>query len=215
MLRSFLLLIASALTVQAALAQDEPAWERRTQVSLELGYFSPSKETFRNNYDQRLVFGSASFPLAVGIEVDRPLYQDLDFTLNIRRINHRLKSSDDFSLALMPATLGIRYLPLGGGPGRPSWNPFFGAGVEFCWARFGATYIVTEQTPDPIAIASESQNYFGYGFNISLGVDHPLGDLLSWSIGAGYDINHLGSSTDGGLGNVGGFLFSTKLCFNF
>src|ERR1041384_5901692 len=119
--------------------QDDASWERRTQVALELGYFSPAKETFRNNYDQRLVFGSVSAPIAVGIEIDKPVFRDMDVTLNVRRINHRLKSNDEFSFALMPATLGRRYVVVTGAQGRASWKPDFGARAEFYWARFGRT----------------------------------------------------------------------------
>src|ERR1041384_671297 len=196
MVRAFLLIVAAAAAVQTVFPQDDASWERRTQVALELGYFSPAKETFRNNYDQRLVFGSVSAPIAVGIEIDKPVFRDMDVTLNVRRINHRLKSNDEFSLALMPATLGIRYVVPTGAQGRASWKPYFGAGAEFYWARFGATYLVTQQTPDPVGIASESQNYFGYGLSLGVGVDHPLGDVISWSVGVNYDINRLGSSTD-------------------
>src|SRR5262245_37096420 len=92
MIRSVFLLIVSLAMAQSVFPQDESSWERRTQLALELGYFSPGKETFRNNYDQRLVFGSASIPVSVGLEIDEPFFSDLDLTLNVRRINHKLKS---------------------------------------------------------------------------------------------------------------------------
>jgi hypothetical protein len=213
MIRSTLLLIAAFSFLQSASSQDEPSEGRRPKVALELGYYSPAKESFRMNYDQSLVFGSVSVPISLGLEFDRPVSAQTDLFLALRRINHQLKSENDITLALMPVTLGIHYYIPKDGIALSGWTPYLTTGLEFHWTRFSTSYLYTQTDPTVLGVVSTSQSYFGYGVMFGVGIDHPWGKLLSSSFGIDYDVNRLGSVDEGGLGNVGGFLFHARLTF--
>lgn len=198
---------------QIAFPQADRADPRPTAIALELGYYSPARQSFRTNYSQSLFVGSADVPISLGAELDYPISDGTDLYFSFKRINHALKSNRDFSLTLMPATLGVHYylpktfIDLGG------WTPYFGGGAEFYWSRFSATYLVTQQDPTPLQEISESSNYFGYGITLGVGFEHPLGGRVRSSFAINYDVNRLGFSDEGGLGNVGGLLLSAKIGF--
>jgi hypothetical protein len=215
MTRFTLILLTALAFVQSASAQEEPAPQRRTRLAIELGYYSPARESFRLNYEQSLFAGSASVPVSLGLELDRPLSAQTDLYLAIRRINHRLKSDNDVSLALMPVTLGIHYYIPKDFISLSGWTPYIGAGAEFYWTRFSSTYLATQNDPTPLAEVSTTDNFLGYGVDLGLGIEHPWGEVFSSSFGIDYDVNRLGFSDEGGLGNVGGFLFHARLAISF
>ena len=175
---------------------------------MEVSHFSPAKESFRRNYSQDLVFGTADIPVAMGFEAGFSPTGNTEIFLNFRRINHHLQLNKDIGFTLMPATLGIRYYldELG------SLRPYFGSGFEFSWARFSSQYVVTGVNgPDPLGIIDETNNYFGYGLNLHIGLDLPVGNSTSLGIAANYNVNKLGSVEDGGLGDAGGYLFVGRM----
>ena len=212
-MKTILILFTAIFGLQElAFGQDEPLERRNSAIALELGYYSPARQSFRTNYSQSLFFGSSEVPISLGIEFDYPIARAADIYVSFKRINHALKSDRDISLTLMPATLGVHYyiprtfIDLG------SWTPYFRSGAEFYWSRFSATYILTDNSgPAPIGEISEAVNYFGYGITLGLGIERPLGGAFTISFAVNYDVNQLGFGDEGGLGNVGGLLLSAKL----
>jgi len=210
--KTILMVFAGILGLQQlAFSQEETPERRKMAIALELGYYSPARQSFRTNYSQSLFFGSSEGPISLGIEFDYPIAQAADLYVSFKRINHALKSDRDISLALMPATLGVHYYIPKTFIDFGNWTPYFGGGAEFYWSRFSATYLVTDYSgPAPLDEISEAANYFGYGIALGLGIERPLGGAFTISFAANYDVNRLGFSDEGGLGNVGGFLLTAK-----
>jgi outer membrane protein with beta-barrel domain len=213
MIRPILILLAALASLQIASSQDGVSGRPGTKLGVELGYYSPAKESFRLNYDQSLFFGSAGVPISLGLEFDKSISGQTDLFLAIRRINHQLKSENDITLALMPVTLGIHYYIPKDVLALTGWTPYLATGLEFHWTRFSAITVYTQSDPTPLGLISTTQSYFGYGITFGLGIEHPWNNLLSSSFGIDYDVNRLGSADEGGLGNVGGFLFHARMAF--
>lgn len=169
------------------------------------------KESFRDNYDQSLFVSNAHVPLSLALGIEYPLSPTTGLMFSFERKNYRLASSDEISLAVMPALAGVQYrfskeqIDLGG------FFPYIGVRAGWYWALFSAKLLVTTQNgPDLVAILDESKSYFGYGALFNVGLDHPLGERTTLGFDVQYDVNTLGSVDDGGLGNLGGFLFGLK-----
>lgn len=214
MTRLLIALLTIFASLQSAYPQESPAAGRTTRVAIEFGYYSPARESFRKNYDQCFFLGSSGVPIALGVEIDYPLSAHTDLFLSVSRINHQLKSHKAFTLALMPATMGIHYYIPKRFIDLTGWTPFLGTGLEFWWTRFSATYLVTQNDPTPLLEVNSTESYLGYGITFGLGIEHPLGDIFSSSFGVNYDVSRLGSADEGGLGNLGGFLFAARLTVN-
>jgi len=182
-----------------------------TSLYVESGYFIPSKESFRGNYDQALFIGTADIPLSFGIGIQYFVSRSSCLYLDLRIIKNLLASNEDISLTITPIVFGLYYyLPtkiinLG------KFKPYSGIGVGFCRAEFNTKYLVTdESSPEPIGVAEGTQEYLGPNLKLTLGIGYQLGSTTSLGIALNYDINHTGTADEGGLGNVGGLLSTVK-----
>lgn len=180
---------------------------------VESGYFIPSKESFRGNYDQALFIGTAHIPLSFGIGIQYFVARSSCLYLDLRIVKNLLASDEDISLIITPIVFGLYYyLPtkiinLG------KLKPYSGIGVGFCRAEFNTKYIdriTDESSADPEGATWETQEYFGPNVKLTLGIDYQLGSTTLLGIVLNYDINKIGAADEGGLGNVGGLLSAVK-----
>ena len=149
-------------------------------ISLETGYSFPMKESFRNNYDQSLFVTRAHVPLSLALGIGYALSPSTDITLSFERKNYHLETSDDISLAVMPALGGLQYrfskdqIDLG------EFSPYVGVSAGAYWAVFSAELLITQDDPTILEVRNETKNYFGYGAQVAVGVDDPLNEHFAF-----------------------------------
>jgi outer membrane protein W len=212
-MRQFLLLALTIITTRICLAQESIDVDRGMHIALETGYSIPAKESFRSNYDQSLFVTNVHAPFSMALEIGYPLSETVDAILTLERKNYHLASTDDISIAVMPALIGLQYHFSKDQINFGKFSPYAGLCAGWYWARFSAQLPVTQQDPTILELRDESMSYFGFGTQINIGVDDPLSDHVSLGLDVRYDINSLGSVDEGGLGNLGGFLFGLKFTY--
>jgi len=212
-MRPFLFLALTVITVRICLSQESTTADRAMHIALETGYSIPAKESFRANYDQSVFVTNVHAPFSMALEIGYPLSPSVDGIVTLERKNYHLASTDDISIAVMPALIGLQYRFSKDQINFGKFSPYAGLCAGWYWARFSTPLLVTQQDPTILEIRDESTNYFGFGTQINIGVDDPLSDHVSLGLDVRYDINSLGSVDDGGLGNLGGFLFGLKFTY--
>ena len=178
-------------------------------LNIKTGYYIPSKESFRKNYEQYLVFGNSKIPLSLGIGIDYFLSDKFAVSAEFSRIQNKINSNPDISLSLMPVQVGLKYYFNNKFIRFSSLNPYLGAAIGYYWARFSIKKLPWSiEDGTMVGELEESINYFGFGVNLKGGFNFKLTSLIILGFEIGYDINKVGDVEKGGLGNTGGFLFS-------
>ena len=211
-----IILLISLGAINPVLSQSQEGYTKKYAFYVETGYFIPSKESFRTNYDQGLFLGTVNIPVSLGIGMQYFISRSKCLYFDFRRVKNLLVSSEDVSITIMPMVVGLYYYPLEENHAPNDFKPYCGIGLGLCWTQFSTEYYITDEaSPERLGTKEESQHYFGPNLKLTLGMDYQCGNATSFGIALNYDVNHEGAKNEGGLGNVGGFLISAKFTFFF
>ncbi len=178
---------------------------------IKTGYYIPAKESFRKNYDQYIAFGKIEFPMSLHVGTNYNLFSNTFFTLELSRIQNYLESNNFISISIMPAHLGLKYYF--DNLSYLNINPYIGFSLGYYWAYFSIEKFPWNDQGMILGELDESQNYFGLGAKLSVGIDYKISNGSSLGLNFDYDYCKVGELNKGGLGNIGGLLIS--LIYNF
>jgi outer membrane protein W len=183
---------------------------QQTQLNVKLGYLFPSRETFRNSYDLTLFITAVEVPIFGEIGLDYFVSDKLAVagSLRISRFSSPNISSltgtqsSGFNISSFPLSFGVKYYLSREG----ALNPFLGASAQLVFARFSTEFSFTDNQANIIGTGNDGTNYWGYGGFANAGVDLQLSNKLSLGLEVRWEITNVGNVSDGGLGNLGGFI---------
>jgi len=182
-----------------------------------ISYLIHQKSFLRRNYDNAFPISALDF-LPLGLEVGAlyRLTSSIDLMMDVGARKHILKANEGLEsegvLRVFPAALVFRQVwRFPGGE-----NPYLAFGGAFYWSRFASTLIITGEL-DPTALGEYRlvKNYFGMGAIGEAGILERLSPKLYLDLGIRYDFTRLGNPKDGGLGNIGGVQFKSKIVHYF
>jgi hypothetical protein len=182
----------------------------KSNLYLKSGYFIPSKESFRENYDQNFFISDLSFPISMGIGLSIPYANALFLNFEIQKIQSQLTSSKLFQINQIPFSLGGKYY-FDSIFSNTLIEPYIGANLIFYWSYFSNIYILSDRSGNQIGPVEETDHYFGYGIGLLSGLSMNISDNHFLGIEINYYINNHGTVDNGGLGNIGGLLIAITL----
>lgn len=207
----FIILMLLVIIFQDGLSQDKNG----SELYIELGYFVPSKESYRNNYQPCLFFiGDYNLPIALGMGFQYGISNNKALFFQSKLLRNQLESDRETSIVTIPLIFGFRYyLPLDK-IDDSNTKIFIGAGAGYYFTFFASKYFRTAVTGEVLGEYVDVLNYNGVGINLESGMEYLLSKRTSISFVINYDITRNSKTETGGLGNIGGLLFSGRLSFN-
>ncbi len=184
-----------------------------SKISIELGYFTFLKKSLRTNYEQNLLpFSNNIVPLSVGLGYQRAVNPKNILFFRTRLIRNQLINYSKFAITSIPLILGIHhYLPWTVF-GTKNRKIYVGFGVSYYMVFISEeVYVTLETGPEVVDHLRKVlvQNGIGLNFDFDFQLNENYGIILN------YDFSRIGNIKKGGLGNIGGLLFSLIFSFGF
>ncbi len=177
-------------------------------LGFKLGYFYPTKTSFQNFYSQSI----GDFPLSsITVELEYDYKQDLHLFVETKIIHNELENYSDRRLFIIPTFFGFKYIQ----ENSENSNFFAGLGAGFYWIQmiFGNVLEVDDYGNELKVHDIFYKSYYGIGIKPFIGFDFQMFETSRFGIQFDYDISHVGSVENGGLGDTGGLL--TNIFINF
>ncbi len=191
---------------------NNPTPTSKFKIGLEIGHFSPKKESFKENYDQ--AFYGIPFS-AIGI-VGHYLYsKNVNFALEIHLIHNSLASTNKVKFDILPIHFGIKYYFVDKIPNLLNMKLFVEGKVGYYLNVFSVKgFLFIDNSGNEYGQQDMAQLYHGMGVKTSVGLEFPFLQTLDVGIKLDYDYVKMEEIEKGGLGNTGGFIFSLYILKN-
>ncbi len=179
------------------------------KIGLEVGHFSPEKESFKENYNQAIYGIPFS---AIGI-VGHYLYsKNVNLAFEIHLIHNSLGSTNKVKFDMLPIHFGVKYYYFERNFQPLSVKLFVEGKIGYYLNVFSVEgFLFIDNNGAEYGHQSMAQIYQGMGMKTSVGLETPLLQTLDVGIKFDYDYIKIGKIEEGGLGNIGGFIFSFYL----
>ncbi len=189
---SFCLLTGEALC-QSNAPQNTHDWE----ISIGGGYFSPTREGFRENYGSNLKY-------QIGIAGKISQLTSLAIDLSYTRLS---KSKYPVRYSEISAVPSIRVL------WPKSLSPYLGGGLGFYRSSIDIKYMHYYSSEDDYYGRIEDKKFIetGFGFELYSGFRGTIGSSMFWGLELRYSHTFLGDPDRGEFGDIGGFYLLLKL----
>lgn len=205
---ALLIIVVTAITTfsQTVYGQEDQDAGREWNIYISPGWIVSTKETFRENYDQILLFGESGPPLAIAIGAQVFLNEWESLYLEVRSIQYQPleppfgTSELNLTLAVTPLVIGYRYYYYR--TDDSGIRAYANAGIGGYWARASIENVMFR--------ANEAEDYFGIGINGGGGIDFSISSISFLGVGINYDFTRIENPESGGLGDVGGLLFFAR-----
>jgi len=179
------------------------------KIGLEIGHFSPKKESFKENYDQAIYGIPFS---AIGI-VGHYLYsKNVNLALEIHLIHNSLASTNKVKFDILPIHFGVKYYLVNRISQLLNVKLFIEGKIGYYLNVFSVEgFLFIDNSGHEYGHQDMAQLYQGMGIKTSVGIESPFLQTLDVGIKLDYDYVEIGKIKEGGLGNTGGFIFSLYL----
>ena len=202
------LVLTCLLTIQLTQAQQGKNQESKIGFYVKTSFIIPSKESFRQNYNQYFILGNSKLPLSVGAGIEYEVSPRYYVIAGVERQVFKLESNDKISLSEIPISFNMKYY-------FSSTFIYLRGGIDYTFSvfkikQFPETLNTSGEVidyPDKTKLYSGPGLFFGTGFSLEF-----FPKIIN-SLEFGYNYNRIGDASKGGLGNTGGFNFSLYFLF--